>query len=68
MPPHGERLWIARDGHRYRVRILPGVRYVAFESLDSDWTGAAPVADDCNMIGLDSEELETLLQDARGRG
>jgi hypothetical protein len=59
-----ERVWIARDGHRYTVRLWRG--WLHFTRLDGRHVGAV-AAEGRDLVSLDTEELEALLQDARGR-
>ncbi len=65
MPEHGERIWIGRVGHRYRVTLVRD--RLCFGTFDGRWFGSV-AAKDRDLVVLAREELEALLQDARGRG
>lgn len=60
-----ERIWISGDGTRYSVRLHVGSLH--FSTLDGRRLGSVPT-NGRDLVSLDREELEALLQDARGRG
>lgn len=68
MRQHGERIWIGRDGHRYRVLLVRDrLCFGTFDTFEGRWLGSV-AAKERDLPMLTRDELEALLQDARGRG
>jgi hypothetical protein len=65
MPPHGERIWVSRDGKRYTARLSRG--FLHFLKLNGKWVASVP-AQGRDLASIGRDELETLLQHARERG
>lgn len=71
----GDRIWIGRDGRRYRARITyrgrrigaPGTALLAIAELDGEWSGAVVVDVSVSLAGMGREELEAMLGWARYR-
>lgn len=61
----GPRVWLASDGRRYQAAHARDRR--CFGRLDGRWLGSVPAVER-DLVSLETEELESLLQDARGRG